>query len=330
MKDFDELTLQDDFMFGIVMRRPKLCQMCLERILNKKIVKLEFPESQKIIDVSVVAKSIRLDVYCEGEDAVYNIEMQRTDFISERGRYYQGLIDLNLIDKGQHYSELKNNLVIFICTFDKYEEGRHLYTFENRCIQDPNIRYGDGTQKIVLNTKGVINDIPLPLKNFLDYIDHGAVTDEYTDMLDKEVISTKNNEKWRLDYMTFAMKINDAEYFAEKRGIDIGDFNRTKAFVYRLYDKGYMFDQIMDLTGISQDECQLITNMYDIDHNNALTFYSINMVDYVDSKKERYNPVNESIVDQNDPTSDSYVKRGNTTGTGSSSGSGIDFGADLD
>ena len=81
MKDFDELTLQDDFMFGIVMRRPKLCQMCLERILNKKIVKLEFPESQKIIDVSVAAKSIRLDVYCEGEDAVYNIEMQRTDLL---------------------------------------------------------------------------------------------------------------------------------------------------------------------------------------------------------------------------------------------------------
>ena len=35
---------------------------------------------------------------------------------------YQDLIDIELIDKGEDYSELKNSIVIFICTFDEFSE----------------------------------------------------------------------------------------------------------------------------------------------------------------------------------------------------------------
>lgn len=300
MKDFKDLTLKDDFMFGIVMRHPKLCKMCLERILNKKIVKIEFPESQKTIDISVAAKSIRLDVYCEGEESVYNIEMQRSDFETQRGRYYQGMMDINLIEKGQHYSELKNNLVIFICTFDKFGEGRHLYTFENRCIQNPEIRYGDGTQKIVLNTKGTMNDIPTPLKNFLDYIDHGAVTDEYTGMLDAEVHSTLNNEKWRMDYMTYAMKIDDERYYARKEGrkegLNEGSFLAKKSIIYRMIDRGKDAYEIYDDTGVSEKEYMTIYNMYKIDHNEPYPYKDIDMSRYLAEK----NGVSETITNDED------------------------------
>ena len=26
--------------------------------------------------------------------------------------------------------------IIFICTFDPFSDGRHIYTFENRCLED--------------------------------------------------------------------------------------------------------------------------------------------------------------------------------------------------
>ena len=42
------------------------------------------------------------------------------------------MIDIELLEKGQDYSELKNSIIIFICTFDEFGGGRHLYTFENR------------------------------------------------------------------------------------------------------------------------------------------------------------------------------------------------------
>ena len=95
-KKFEDLTISDDFMFGIVMRDPKYCKPFLETILNIKISRIEYPEDQKTINLSLDAKSIRLDVYVEDDfDTVYNIEMQNGHHknLPKRTRYYQGMID---------------------------------------------------------------------------------------------------------------------------------------------------------------------------------------------------------------------------------------------
>ena len=59
-KKFEDLTISDDFMFGIVMRDPKNCKPFLETILNVKISRIEYPEDQKTINLSLDSKSIRL------------------------------------------------------------------------------------------------------------------------------------------------------------------------------------------------------------------------------------------------------------------------------
>ena len=103
IKKYEELTIKDDFMFGIIMRNPKYCKTFLETVLNVKISKIEYPESQKTIDISLSSKSIRLDIYVEdGKNTVYNIEMQSTlyKYIPKRSRYYQDMIDLNILEKG--------------------------------------------------------------------------------------------------------------------------------------------------------------------------------------------------------------------------------------
>ena len=48
----------------------------------------------------------------------------------KRSRYYQGIIDLNMIEKGESYDILKESYVIFICTFDFFEKGRSVYEFD--------------------------------------------------------------------------------------------------------------------------------------------------------------------------------------------------------
>lgn len=161
-KKFEDLTISDDFMFGIVMRDPKYCKPFLETILNIKISRIEYPEDQKTINLSLDAKSIRLDVYVEDDfDTVYNIEMQNGHHknLPKRTRYYQGMIDLNLLDKGMDYTQLKQSFVIFVCTFDPFHIGRHVYTVENRCVEDTNLLLNDATQKIILNTKGIFDDV---------------------------------------------------------------------------------------------------------------------------------------------------------------------------
>ena len=46
-KAYEELELQDDFMFGKIMQDPKYCKPFLETILGIKIRRVEYPESQK-------------------------------------------------------------------------------------------------------------------------------------------------------------------------------------------------------------------------------------------------------------------------------------------
>ena len=51
--------------------------------------------------------------------------MQTTDTkeLPKRTRYYQGVIDLQLIDQGQTYNMLKPSYIIFICSFDMFKRA---------------------------------------------------------------------------------------------------------------------------------------------------------------------------------------------------------------
>ena len=100
--------------------------------------------------------------------------------IPKRSRYYQSMIDLNILEKGSDYRQLKKSFVIFICTFDLFGKGRHIYTFENRCIQELSLPLGDETTKIILNTKGTANDVSDDMKSLLNYIDGQLPSDAYT------------------------------------------------------------------------------------------------------------------------------------------------------
>ena len=61
-KEWNEIGISNDFLFGKVMRDPELCRELLEVILNVPIERVEYPEEQKTIDITQDARSVRLDV----------------------------------------------------------------------------------------------------------------------------------------------------------------------------------------------------------------------------------------------------------------------------
>lgn len=208
-KPYDELDITDNFMFGKIMRDPALCKQLLEIILGIKIKKISYPEEEKVINISSDGKSIRLDVYADDErGTVYNCEMQTSDTseLPKRTRYYQGMIDLNLIEKGQHYKELKPSFVIFICTFDPFREERYVYTFENRCIENLYLPLGDATRKVFLNAMGTKDPVSAELKAFLQYVASGKTNDTFTQSLDAAVKHARKNEDWRREFMTLQLR----------------------------------------------------------------------------------------------------------------------------
>lgn len=219
---WEELGISNDFLFCKIMQNPKLCIRLLQRILpGLEIDHIEYPELQKGIALHGDAKGVRLDVYVrDNRGTVYDMELQVTDTkeLPKRTRYYQGMIDLQTLDKGRHYKQLKPSYIIFICTFDLFGKGRHIYTFENICKEDNSIPLGDGTTKIFLNAGGRQNDVSRELEAFLDYVAGKKTGDVFVEELDNAVRQAKQNREWRHEYMTLLMR--DQENF--EKGIEKG------------------------------------------------------------------------------------------------------------
>ena len=207
-KKYEELTFNDDFMFcKILEQNPALCRELLELVLDRKVGELVRVNPQKPIEITANGKGVRFDVYAEGSDSIiYDIEMQNaeSDSIAKRSRYSQGMIDLNLLERGAHYNELNRSYVIYICRFNLLEDiGLHKYSFLNLCRENPQIELGDETEKIFLCAKGTVNDVSEKLQAFLDYIAFGTPSDGFTNELENEVKKARDHIKWRTEYMTF-------------------------------------------------------------------------------------------------------------------------------
>lgn len=252
-KTLQELNLEDDFLFAKVMSDPEICKEFLEKLLNIKIQKVEMPENQKTIDLLLECKGIRLDIYVKDENnTVYNIEMQRSDNknLGKRMRYYQGNIDIDCIQKGQDYRELTKSYVIFICTFDYFNEGRHKYTFENVCLEDSNIKLKDDTQKIILNTKGYINDISTELIEFLKYVEESTDTvaekaeSNLVKHIHERVNAVKNDKNTEVEFMTLLERDREKMEEGRAEGIEL-----TKK-VFKLNAAGYTIEEISEKCNI--------------------------------------------------------------------------------
>ena len=223
---WEELGICNDFLFRKVMQNPELCKELLKRILPElEIERIEYPELQKTIKFDADAKSVRLDVYVRDEkQTIYDIEMQVTDTkeLAKRTRFYQSMIDLQMIDRGESYKQLKPSYIIFICPFDMFDKGRHLYTFQNICKEDHKILLKDETTKIFLNAHGYMDDVSKELKAFLDYVAGKSTEDTFVKKLELAVKEAKRNREWRYEYMTLLMRDQENIEQGIKQGMEQG------------------------------------------------------------------------------------------------------------
>ena len=220
MKPIEELTFTDDYMFGYVMRNEEICKGLLERLLQIKIERLEYPELQKTIAPHYENKGVRLDVYVQDSNRVFDVEVQNIldDDLPTRTRYYQSMMDIDLLLKGKKYAELKESFIIFVCKDDFYGEGFPCYTFSNLCHEKRTLEFGDKTHKIIFNAAAFQSEKDLERKSLLEYIKNKESTSDFTKMIDLLVEKTKENQTFRGDYMAWGL----AEQDAEKRGYNAG------------------------------------------------------------------------------------------------------------
>ena len=250
-KTIQQLNLEDDFLFAKVMSDKEVCRKVLEQILGVSIREVSILTSQKTINMIYEGKGIRLDVYLNDEEGtVYNVEMERGKrkkaILPKRSRYYQGNIDLDIISAGEDYRKLQKSFVIFICTFDPFDEGRHIYTFENRCRENPSLTLGDETTKIFLNTRGTLPDVNAEMLEFLSYVENS--TDAFAAQaasplikeIHKKVTEVKQNKEMEVEYMTLLQRDRENIELGREEGREEGREQGTllATKIIKLYNRG--------------------------------------------------------------------------------------------
>lgn len=210
-KTLQELDLSNSFLFAAALEDPEICQLVLEIILGRKVPKVKVHAEHSIL-ISSEFRSVRLDIYASDELQVnYNVEAQNENEgnLAKRSRYHQAEMDVSSLKPGDDFNDLKPGYVIFICTFDPFGEGLYRYTFEERCLER-NIKLGDETRKIFLNTKGKNEkEVPKELIHFLKYVENSTddyvsgIKDDSIERLHEKVTALKRWRGLEAKYMTF-------------------------------------------------------------------------------------------------------------------------------
>lgn len=278
-KKFDDLTIADDFMFCKIMQDEDICKTFLQMTLADKISKISYLSSQNTIMTGLEAKSIRLDILVKDETGKsYNIEMQALNEynLSKRMRYYQAALDILFLDKGEHYSNLNDSYIIFLCLFDSVGKDLPLYTFENICLEDRQTLLNDRAKKIIINANAFKKVKDKNLNGFLEYVKTGKVTTEFTGRIEKMVEKLKNNEQARSEYRFISAFEMDARYYGRLEGIQEGRLEgrqegklegrqegRLEGFAdgvmqtaKNLLDMGLSVENISKATGLSCEEIE--------------------------------------------------------------------------
>ena len=218
---WERATLADSFIFYKVMRNhPRECQEVIELLLGIKIKSMMIhPEEQIALDHD--SKGVRLDVYVQDEDRVFDIEIQVADTreLQERSRYYSALMALDSLKSGEPYKMLKESHVIFICMEDIFGTGLPVYTFEDVCLENSAVKLHDRDYRhffIAPICAKMIGDEEK--RRFFEFLISNTAGSTLTDRLRDYVEDAKHNMQWRFSYMT----LERLQYYAFQNGKEDG------------------------------------------------------------------------------------------------------------
>ena len=202
---WERATIANNFIFYKVMHNnPEICKELLEILLEMKLDRIEMRQEEEV-EIDYGKKGIRMDVYAYGADKAFNIELQTSDTgeLPERARYYQGVLDVDQLNKGVEYSELRTSYVIFICIPDIFKKGLGKYSFENICKENSEVVLNDRAYKYFFIAKNYDKILNEDQKDFLRLVLSNECSSGFSNKISKMVEAAKHNTQWRKQFMEF-------------------------------------------------------------------------------------------------------------------------------
>ena len=216
-KTIHELNLINDFLFNEVLSDEEngalAAKLMLSVIMDCEIEDVILKTQDVITTGNPEDHAIRLDVYIEelyGEKGekrrIYDVEVQGesgANLMPKRSRYYQALIDSKYLASGNNYNQMVPLWIIIITPKDLFGKDRMYYTFENRCVEEPELSLRDDAKRIFLNARGTVGqreDLSQLLKYIIDSKSDNA-TGETTRKLHEIVEKVRNRSDVGVKYM---------------------------------------------------------------------------------------------------------------------------------
>ena len=230
-KPVEMLTFTDDGMFQAVLRDPQICAEFVELLLGIRVKSVGYPVLEKAIKPFYTSKGVRLDVYLKDEDKVIDVEMQAQpqEALGKRVRYYDAMLDMDCLMKGEDYPDLKESYVLFICKHDPFEYekdkpfGLPRYTFRNVCQENYLVNLDDKSLKVIYNASAYEKEKDQKIRALLRFVQTNEPgTDDFSTRLSAIVERLKENEQFKEEYARMNLHDRDLiretkrEAFAEK------------------------------------------------------------------------------------------------------------------
>ena len=261
---FEDLQISNDFMFKEVMKSNKgLCKRLVGSIMQQDIEDIVYIDTEKTLQPYYDSRGIRLDVILADDNHTrYNLEMQARNVISKAGvallpkrtRYYQSVIDMDMLKKGENFDQLNPLVLIFICTFDFYKEGRYVYTFKSRCLENLELELANDVTVKLVNAKGKQGQVNDLLKNFLEYVMTNKPVDDFTKDVERQVWAVKNDKKAREEYMVLQAKIREHEIIA----FEAGEAKKSRETALEMLKDGAPLTKIMKYSKLAKEDILLL------------------------------------------------------------------------
>ena len=226
-KPFEELNFADDGMFQTVMKNPEASAELVERLLGVRVKNVKYPKLEKKIAPYYATKGVRLDVYLKDVDKIIDVELQtyEMDALGKRTRYYQSMVDIDSLIKGEDYSELKDSYILFICKFDPFRDkkdqphGLYRYTFRNVCDENSLVNLDDKCLKVVYNASAYEKAEDPKVRALLRFIQTNEPgEDPFAKQLEDFVFKARTNEKFKREYLAMNLHDRDMMKIGEREG----------------------------------------------------------------------------------------------------------------
>ena len=252
IKPFDDLDITDPIMFGLVFSNTHIAKPFIEHLLGIEIDHLETPTPEAVLSYDAEHKGVRYDVFARetNENGAtirsFDLEMQMVDTkeLPQRARYYQSVCDGVALSKGDFYTSLREQYVIFLCPmdifghgypcsqndkwdiharkcpWDIFGHGYPIYHFENRARENPEITLNDLTFKnfyIFTRYEEFRNPV---VKAYMKYFATRVADSSETESINSQVSFYKTDTFIRNKYMTYEYDLHESKEAGRAEGLN--------------------------------------------------------------------------------------------------------------